>query len=72
MTTDGAIKYFEHMKNGSPMSGFITACDTAIEALKAQRHGVWFGTVCSCCGKSTSFYYDCNYCPNCGAKMDEE
>ena len=35
------------------------------------KHGVWFGTVCSCCGASTSFSYDCEYCPHCGAKMVE-
>lgn len=35
-------------------------------------HGQWFGTVCTACGESTSFYYDCNYCPHCGAKMDGE
>ena len=35
-------------------------------------HGRWAGTVCTACGESTSFYYDCNYCPWCGAKMDEE
>lgn len=34
------------------------------------RHGKWFGTVCSACGESTSNYYDCEYCPHCGAKMD--
>ena len=34
------------------------------------KHGEWFGTVCTACGESTSFYYDCDYCPNCGAKMD--
>lgn len=34
------------------------------------RHGEWCGTVCSACGESTSFYYDCYYCPWCGAKMD--
>lgn len=36
------------------------------------KHGRWMGTVCSACGESFSEYYDCNYCPNCGAKMDEE
>ena len=35
------------------------------------KHGVWFGTVCSCCGASTSDSYDCEYCPHCGAKMVE-
>lgn len=36
------------------------------------KHGKWMGTVCSACGESTSFYYDCDYCPHCGARMDEE
>ncbi len=36
------------------------------------RHGKWFGTVCTACGESTSFYYDCDYCPQCGAKMDKK
>lgn len=36
------------------------------------RHGRWMGTVCSACGGSTSYYYDCDYCPHCGAKMDLE
>lgn len=35
-----------------------------------KHHGEWFGTVCSACGESTSFSYDCKYCPNCGAKME--
>lgn len=43
--------------------------DKAIEALKERPHGEWFGTVCTNCGESTSFYYDCNYCPQCGADM---
>ena len=43
--------------------------DTEIDAVLV-KHGEWFGTICSACGESTSFYYDCNYCPNCGAKMD--
>lgn len=33
-------------------------------------HGKWMGTVCTACGTSVSFYFDCNYCPVCGAKMD--
>lgn len=36
------------------------------------RHGEWFGTVCTACGESTSYYFNCDYCPNCGAKMDRE
>lgn len=38
--------------------------------VRPERHGEWFGTVCSACGESISFYYDCDYCPCCGAKMD--
>lgn len=34
------------------------------------KHGRWFGTVCSSCGESDSMYFDHDYCPNCGAKMD--
>ncbi len=49
-------------------------CDAVGESptIEAEpvRHGEWFGTVCSACGESTSFYYDCDYCPRCGAKMD--
>lgn len=43
------------------------------------KHGAW-GTkpdgfipadiYCSECGKRYNFFYDPNYCPNCGAKMD--
>lgn len=40
--------------------------------VRPERHGEWFGTVCTACGTSVSFYYDCNYCPNCGAKMDRK
>lgn len=36
------------------------------------RHGKWMGTVCSECGASVSFYYDCDYCPCFGARMDKE
>ena len=37
--------------------------------IEERPHGEWFGTVCTNCGESTSFYYDCNYCPQCGADM---
>ena len=36
-----------------------------------RNHGKWMGTVCSVCGESTSNYYDCDYCPHCGARMEE-
>lgn len=37
-----------------------------------RKNGMWMGTVCSTCGESTSFYFDCKYCPHCGAEMDGE
>ncbi|MCM1298214.1 MAG: hypothetical protein NC203_00465 [Firmicutes bacterium] len=60
--------------------GWDKAIDTAISELESipaadvhkVKHGEWFGTVCTACGESTSFYFDCKYCPNCGAKMDAQ
>lgn len=48
--------------------------ETTLEVADVQevRHGKWFGTVCTNCGESTSDYYDCDYCPHCGARMDGE
>ena len=43
----------------------------AIDA-EPVKHGKWMGTVCSECGASVSFYYDCDYCPHCGARMNKE
>lgn len=60
----GAAPYFE---KAAQMLEKLPAADVA-----PVLHGRWFGTVCTACGESTSFYYDCNYCPACGAKMDEE
>lgn len=44
--------------------------ETPVADVAPVIHGKWMGTVCSVCGESVSFYYDCNYCPVCGAKMD--
>ena len=56
-----------------------TFCEASLTAKKMPtiesdpvKHGRWMGTVCSACGESFSEYYDCNYCPNCGARMDGE
>lgn len=46
--------------------------DAPSEDVTPVRHGEWFGTVCTACGESTSYYFNCDYCPNCGAKMDGE
>ena len=37
-----------------------------------RKQGMWMGSVCSACGQSTSNYYDCEYCPHCGAEMRGE
>lgn len=37
-----------------------------------QKTGWWAGTVCTACGESTSDYYNCDYCPRCGVKMEGE
>lgn len=58
--------------------GWDKAIDESIDFLERMpaadvrevRHGEWCGTVCSVCGESTSFYYDCRYCPQYGARMD--
>jgi len=44
--------------------------DTPPADVAPVASGEWFGTVCSVCGNSVSFYYDCDYCPRCGAKME--
>ncbi|MBQ8066760.1 MAG: hypothetical protein IJ201_00255 [Solobacterium sp.] len=59
-----------------------TAIEECLEAVREfddgdidaepMRHGKWMGTVCTACGESTSFYYDCDYCPHCGARMDAD
>ena len=46
--------------------------DALPSAEPKRKTGIWMGSVCSECGNSTSFYYDCDYCPNCGAKMRED
>ena len=59
--------------NDFKASDFVYSIDAqpTIDA-EPVRHGKWMGTVCTACGESTSFYYDCDYCPHCGARMDEE
>lgn len=46
--------------------------DRFMEFASAEpKKGKWMGTVCSNCGSSVSFYYDCDFCPCCGARMEE-
>jgi len=66
--TQEAVEELHRMRtdNLKLISDFILLCKT-----HNNTHAKWFGTVCSACGESTSWNYDCEYCPHCGAKMDE-
>ena len=57
--TDGGLALINYLLSEEPTVDHV-------------KHGRWMGTVCSACGESFSEYYDCNYCPNCGARMDGE
>lgn len=61
-----AMRIFNAVKNRIGHAKSARAADLALEV-----HGEWCGSVCSACGESTSFWYDCNYCPHCGAEMSE-
>ena len=64
-----AMRYATQLDERTQMK-FMLADAPTIDA-EPVRHGKWMGTVCSACGESTSFYYDCDCCPHCGARMDE-
>ena len=54
---------------------YAVAIAKAIDALRKEKHGHWIeGNLhikCSKCGYPVGHLSD-NFCPNCGAKMDEE
>lgn len=62
------------------ISGILGDNESIADVIRAQpaadvqevTHGEWCGTVCSNCTASISDYYDCDYCPRCGARMDGE
>ena len=64
---------------GSEDEGVLRALDDVRLAINSEPAanvapvvcGEWCGSVCSACGESTSFWYNCNYCPHCGAEMSE-
>ena len=62
-------QHYYHMVNETARILFLIGELPSIQS--KEKTGKWFGTVCSACGESTSFYYDCFYCPNCGAKMED-
>ena len=70
---------FEHAMYRKICEAEIAIGKTQAADVAPVRHGRWkcHGdcgvTECSACGWSIEEYVgDCAYCPNCGAKMDEE
>ena len=79
MTREEAIAYL----NGLIREDYkeqTEALNMAIKALEQQKMGHWVKEyigciydVCSECGqKITTGYFEYEYCPNCGAKMEVE
>lgn len=85
MTLGGAIKQLQQLQNAEDMPFYYKpAIAEVINVLLMDtqeiRHGHWIGDFCSECGKDA--LCDCDkyeiygtihsdYCPHCGAKMDE-
>ena len=78
-------EYFENEILKTWVKEFITTNPLLLKALdytpsadvEPVRHGYWgeytlWMVVCSLCGKHTAKKNNFKYCPNCGAKMDEE
>lgn len=71
-----ADKFF---KNEDRVLYDLTSLVSMLPTIEADpvKHGRWIaGYRCSLCGEDLSSwadaYYETNYCPNCGAKMDLE
>lgn len=81
MTRKEAIEILESVSFFAPSDIDVdTAIDMAIEALE-RPHGEWMylyedNYKCSICGSwwccTDSQIDEMNYCPNCGARMDED
>lgn len=82
MTKKETIKYLKDIKDTFLyFPEHLMALDAAIEALKQpkQKKGKWVKqtelseSICSNCKKAPKTQFGClpNYCPNCGAKMEE-
>lgn len=71
---DVLAKQISKRVNNPSIRSWLFAIINEMPAADVQevRHGKWAGTVCTNCGESTSDYYDCDYCPQCGARMDGE
>lgn len=78
MTREEAIKWIEYhidISDYDEDDDLLTALKMAVKALEKQRAGRWMPhkhtdtVLCSQCGKCYGDEY--NFCPNCGAKMEE-
>jgi len=76
-----AEKLLKHIPYEEIVSRFAVV-NSPTEDVEPVKHGMWvdkghFTTMCSCCEHYVSrgllFDYETmNFCPNCGAKMDEK
>ena len=64
----GIKRNFENCKNRCPDFQEVNILQNV---QSEEQTGHWFGSVCTVCGESTSFYYDCQFCPKCGARMED-
>lgn len=87
MTKEEAIKYLIAPVDFTtePSTEYMKQAEAylmAVMELKGGKRGRWVEKkgvlhpaetdgVCSCCGYATSFYNFYNFCPNCGAEMDD-
>ena len=81
MTLNGAIKQLHDMRcaDDIPMyyrPAIAEVINVLLMDTEEVRHGQWIVTgfmevKCSLCGAIQHELADANYCPNCGAKMDE-
>lgn len=57
---------------------YYHALSEAIRALSAERKGHWISGKCDQCGNHAPYwamastYYQSNFCPNCGARMESK
>ena len=81
---DALIAYIKKRIRNEMVIAWLCRIISEVPTIEAEpvRHGRWVDKMvrdwhCSECGKKASFDGYCyddkpNYCPNCGAKMDEE
>lgn len=70
---ENVIRVIDRYINDDDTNLNIKLAITNIPKIEAEplRHGHWEDFICSVCGQ-LGWDEEDNYCPNCGAKMDEE